>query len=333
MKILFYVVFITNLLCVFVSHGFLNLVTCAYGNDSSMELKPHDMENAYLLAKKGGNESSFIYEKDIIVIDELDTEIKKEVPQQKVTVKEKEKETKSKKEISHSLKLAYEYIEKGKKYEARNLLSDLYFAETDLKKRNKIKAELDMLNAELVFSAAPSPDAVIYFVKPGDTLIKIASQFNTTYESIMRINNKGRSTIKVGERLKVLNGKISLLIDKSNFTLTVLLNGHFIKQYPIGIGKYDKTPEEVFIVKNKLKNPVWYSPEGVYQFGDPRNLLGSRWIGFEDKGEFYGYGIHGTKEPETIGRAMSNGCIRLRNDDVEELYDYVTLKTEAVIQK
>jgi lipoprotein-anchoring transpeptidase ErfK/SrfK len=56
-------------------------------------------------------------------------------------------------------------------------------------------------------------------------------------------------------------------------------------------------------------------------------------MGFEDKGDFYGYGIHGTSEPETIGKPSSNGCIRLLNEDAEELFKFVMLKTKVVIQK
>jgi lipoprotein-anchoring transpeptidase ErfK/SrfK len=82
-----------------------------------------------------------------------------------------------------------------------------------------------------------------------------------------------------------------------------------------------------------LKNPVWYSPDGIYQFGDPKNVLGSRWIGFEDKKGLYGYGIHGTTDPDSIGREMSNGCVRLNNEDVEDLFDYVKTKMTVVIQK
>ncbi|MEK6766046.1 MAG: L,D-transpeptidase [Planctomycetota bacterium] len=43
--------------------------------------------------------------------------------------------------------------------------------------------------------------------------------------------------------------------------------------------------------------------------------------------------MHGTSEPETIGKEMSNGCIRLRNEDVEELFNYVNAKTKVVIQE
>jgi lipoprotein-anchoring transpeptidase ErfK/SrfK len=149
----------------------------------------------------------------------------------------------------------------------------------------------------------------------------------------MRINNKHRTSIKVGERLKILKGNVTVLVDKSDYTLTLLLDGRFIKQYQVGTGKSDKTPEGKFVIDNKLKNPVWYSPDGIYQFGDPKNVLGTRWIGFEDKKGLYGYGIHGTTDPDSIGKEMSNGCVRLKNEDVEDLFDYVKAKMTVVIQK
>jgi lipoprotein-anchoring transpeptidase ErfK/SrfK len=149
----------------------------------------------------------------------------------------------------------------------------------------------------------------------------------------MRINNKHRTNIRVGERLKILKGNVTVLVDKSDYTLTLLLDGHFIKQYPVGTGKSGKTPVGVFVVDNKLINPVWYSPDGIYPFGDPENVLGTRWIGFEDKEGLYGYGIHGTTDPDSIGKEMSNGCIRLTNEDVEELFNYVKAKTKVVVQE
>jgi LysM repeat protein len=250
--------------------------------------------------------------------------------QGKVLKKEKHTE---RKESANPLESAFKYIEQGKKYEARNMLSDLYLRETDQSTKSKIKEQLDILNSEIVFSQVSSPDAFFYTVKAGDSLVKIADNFKIPYKLIMQINNKNRSLIRVGERLKILKGEISLLADKSDFSLTVLLDGHYLKQFPVGIGKNNKTPVGVFFVKDKLVNPVWYSPEGVFPFGHPKNVLGTRWIGFEEQEGLYGYGIHGTAEPESIGKAESNGCIRLRNEDVEELFDFVETKTKVVIQE
>ncbi|MGR3294038.1 MAG: L,D-transpeptidase family protein [Candidatus Scalindua sp.] len=282
-----------------------------------------------------GRNGSYISEANILfTFDEADNDADQSVVQKTATGKKKKRIDRDKKDksiLTHQL--VSEYLKKGNKFEARNELSNLYFREADREKKNEIKKRLDELNEVLVFSRTPSPDAIFYEVKPGDSLSKIAKKFNTTYAFIMRINNKSRTLIKIGERLKILKGELSLLVDKSDYTLTILLNGHFIRQYPIGIGKSDKTPVGEFIVDNKLINPTWYSPEGVYQYGHPKNVLGTRWIGFEDRNDLYGYGIHGTANPGSIGRNMSNGCIRLRNENVEELFDFVKSKTRVVMQE
>ncbi len=299
MRILVSAVFIVNLFCFFISQEYAQTTAYAYDGKGHSEDKIGGIHKSYLLAQ---NEGGYIFEKDIIITTDDGDKAKKQGKKddkgrvKDTTVKKKQADDASlkafadkikaalreAKEKSYTLDMAYEHLKKDEKYKARNMFSALYFVEADHEKRNKIKAELDKLNAELVFSLTPSPDAVIYFVKSGDTLSTIALKFHTSYELIMKINNKGRQMLRIGERLKILKGEIVLLVDKSDFTLTVLLDGHFIKQYSVGIGKFDKTPEDIFVVKDKLKEPVWYSPDGVYQFGDPRNLLGTRWMGFED---------------------------------------------------
>lgn len=335
MKNMIYRIITINLSFLLMFH-YLNTAENVYGEDKIPEYLRPAAPYSSLVKDSAGN-SDYIKEGDIIITtEELDKVSDVEVSKKTVTPDNKKEEKKKKDEEKKSLysyKLVSEYLNNGKKYEARNELSDLYFAETDKARRIEIKDKLDELNAELVFSRKPSPDAVFYTVKPGDTLIKIASEFDTSYKFIMSINKKHRTNIRVGEQLKILKGNVAILVDKSDFTLTLLLNGRFIKQFSVGIGKSDKTPVGVFVVDHKLVNPVWYSPDGVYQFGDPENILGTRWIGFEDKEGLYGYGIHGTTEPDSIGKEMSNGCIRLKNEDVEELFNYVKAKTKVVIQE
>ena len=227
---------------------------------------------------------------------------------------------------------ALKYIEEGKIYDARKILSSFFFTETNESIRTKIKAKLDEINEKLVFSPRPSADSFIYTVKGGDTLSKIADEFNTTYELIMMTNEKYRTNIRVGEHLKIIKGPFYLLIDKSDYVLNITLNDHYIKQYKIGTGKNDKTPVGVFEIAEKMRNPAWYSGDGVYPFGHPKNILGTRWIGFKDKPGLYGYGIHGTKFPESIGKSESNGCIRLVNENVEEVFAFVTNDTRITIQ-
>ncbi len=228
--------------------------------------------------------------------------------------------------------LALKYLAEGKKFEARKILSQIFLTNREDKNSVKIKEQLDSINKSLVFSPEPSPDAFFYTVKGGDTLGKIAKKCKTTYELIMLINRKYRTNIRVGERLKIINGTFDVFVDKSDFKLILTLNNHYIKQYDIGTGKNDKTPVGEFEVAEKMIEPTWYSGEGVYPYGHEKNVLGTRWIGFKDKPGYYGFGIHGTANPESIGKSESNGCVRLRNKDVEEIYVFVTDKTKIVIQ-
>ncbi|MCB7129045.1 MAG: L,D-transpeptidase family protein [Candidatus Brocadiales bacterium] len=234
--------------------------------------------------------------------------------------------------LQETIDNAYEYLLRGKKEEARNLYSKALFIETSRERREIIKKHLDVLNKELVFSPKTGPGSVTYEVKSGDNLTKIAKKFNTTPGLLMRINRKKDTRLRVNEPLKVLTGTTSVLVDKKNFTLTLLIDGYYVKEFPIGTGKDDSTPEGTFFVESRLKNPVWYSPEGVYPYGHPKNILGTRWLGFKNKPGTVGYGVHGTTKPETIGTESSNGCIRMRNGDVEELYDFVTPNTKVTIK-
>ncbi len=232
-------------------------------------------------------------------------------------------------EYSESLRL----LKEGKTFEAREILSHALFADIYKSRRSEIKRILDDINQKLVFSRQPSPFSFIYTVKGGDTLAKIAKNFATSHELIMLINEKYRSNIRIGEHLKIFKGPFDVLIDKSDFELTVLLNGHYIKQYRVGTGKDNKTPVGAFEIAEMLKEPVWYSGDGVFPFGHPKNILGTRWIGFKDKPGLYGYGIHGTAFPESIGKSESNGCIRLKNEDVQELYSFITKGSKVTIRE
>lgn len=94
--------------------------------------------------------------------------------------------------------------------------------------------------------------------------------------------------------------------------------------------KEDLTPEGFFTITVKAKDP-YYRKKDI-KGGDPENPLGTRWIGF-DAAETDGrmYGIHGTNNPASIGKYVSQGCIRLQNEAVESLYDLVPVGTKILI--
>jgi lipoprotein-anchoring transpeptidase ErfK/SrfK len=99
--------------------------------------------------------------------------------------------------------------------------------------------------------------------------------------------------------------------------LAVIEDGTTVEIYDVAVGK-PSTPSPVgtFTIVNRLAHPTYYRPGVVIGPGD-RNPLGTRWMGLSEKG----YGIHGTDQPGSIGYAKSHGCIRLRNADVERLYE------------
>ena len=100
-----------------------------------------------------------------------------------------------------------------------------------------------------------------------------------------------------------------------------------MKTYVVATGVSNSTPAGTFKIVNKLANPTWFKVGAVVPPGSDENILGSRWLGLN----LSGYGIHGTIEPETLGQQITQGCVRMANSDVEELYTIIPLGTEVTI--
>jgi lipoprotein-anchoring transpeptidase ErfK/SrfK len=101
--------------------------------------------------------------------------------------------------------------------------------------------------------------------------------------------------------------------------LAVLENGMVIRVFPVAVGAaVSPSPVGQFEIVTRLANPTYYHAGVVVPPGSG-NPVGPRWIGLNQKG----YGIHGTNQPRSIGHAESHGCIRLRNHQIEELYEMV----------
>ncbi len=117
------------------------------------------------------------------------------------------------------------------------------------------------------------------------------------------------------------------MVDKSNNTLTFYSYNIPVRTFSVATGRSEEdTPVGTFPVVMLVKNP-WYLKQNI-PGGDPNNPLGSRWIGLEVPGtDGSQYGIHGTNQPDSIGAHQSAGCIRMRNEDVNWLYEYVRVGT------
>jgi L,D-transpeptidase ErfK/SrfK len=106
-----------------------------------------------------------------------------------------------------------------------------------------------------------------------------------------------------------------------------------ITQFQVAVGKKGwETPTGRFQVKEMLRDPVWKSPwTGQVASPGPNSPLGERWIGFWSDGK-NSIGFHGTPAENSLGRAASHGCVRMRNRDVKVLFDLVQVGTPVIVQ-
>lgn len=101
--------------------------------------------------------------------------------------------------------------------------------------------------------------------------------------------------------------------------LALVEGDRVVRLYDVAVGKPSTpSPRGEFRIINHVANPAWYGP-GVVVGPGKNNPLGTRWMGLNAKG----YGIHGTNAPSSIGKAASHGCIRMRKQDLEELFEMV----------
>jgi len=183
--------------------------------------------------------------------------------------------------------------------------------------RRRIEDLLGRVHIALAFSPAPMEEKIDYTIRPGDTLAGIAKAHGCTVQLLARGNGIKGDVIRPGDRLRILTGRFAVAVDKSDNELVVTLNDRFFKRYRVGTGKYERTPVGQFRITERIPQPTWWHPDGrVIPYGDKENVLGTHWLSLDVPG----YGIHGTWEPQTIGRQESAGCIRLLNEDIEELF-------------
>jgi L,D-transpeptidase ErfK/SrfK len=140
----------------------------------------------------------------------------------------------------------------------------------------------------------------------------------------------------------------ALILDRQRRLLSLLENGRLVRRFPVAVGMPGwETPVGRFQVLNKTQNPVWEHPEkGTHTPAGPANPLGSRWIGFHQdclgrrgwdgenildvKGCVVA-GFHGTPHRWTVGQALSHGCVRLYEEHVRQVFDFVSIGTPVTV--
>jgi lipoprotein-anchoring transpeptidase ErfK/SrfK len=110
-----------------------------------------------------------------------------------------------------------------------------------------------------------------------------------------------------------------VLVSIPDRKLALFENGRVVRLYRVAVGKTSTpSPAGEFKIVNRVTNPTYYHKGQVVGAGKG-NPVGTRWMGLSAKG----YGIHGTNQPNSIGKAASTGCIRMGKQDLEELFAIV----------
>ncbi|MCK4341537.1 MAG: L,D-transpeptidase family protein [Phycisphaerae bacterium] len=220
----------------------------------------------------------------------------------------------------------------GKVLEARRQLTTLLKRKLTGAEDSEVRALLTRIAKETLFSKqSVSNDPLVgsHTVQTGEYLTSIGKKYDVPPEILAAINSVHPNRIRAGQKLKVIRGPFHATIHKSKFRLDIYLGNLYVRSYRVGLGKENGTPEGVWKVKDRLSNPRYYPPASavekrIIEPDDPHNPLGEHWISLEgvegDAVGREGYGIHGTIEPESIGKAVSLGCVRMHNEEVTFLY-------------
>ncbi len=222
---------------------------------------------------------------------------------------------------------ASDSLKKGDLPEAKSLYQRLINEFPNSPEIMNWEKKIEEINIKLLFSPVLTPKSILYELKPGDTLAKIAKEFKTTAELIIKSNNLKDDKILAGRKIKVWTASFSIVVDKSQNTLILKTDEEIIKTYIVSTGINNSTPVGNFKIINKLPNPTWFKAGAVVAPNSPENILGSRWLGFD----LPGYGIHGTTDPGNLGKQITQGCVRMSNSGIEELYTIVPAGTEVTI--
>lgn len=147
-----------------------------------------------------------------------------------------------------------------------------------------------------------TPENVLSVIPPTATYKQTSSGFQLGIEGI-----QGHA--------KTADGLLSLVFFEKSNELGVVKGEELLLLYPVASGKNGPPPKESVVTKRVV------NPNG----GD--SVYGTRGLQLTDN-----YAIHGTNDPTSIGESVSNGCLRMNNEDVERLYPYIPLGTPFYVE-
>ncbi|MDT0159596.1 MULTISPECIES: L,D-transpeptidase family protein [Bacillus] len=164
---------------------------------------------------------------------------------------------------------------------------------------------------------------IYHTVRQGETLTSISMDYRRPIAQLLAANPQISNPNQIFQGQRVMIPGLpepsaipySISITLSTRRLSLLKNGILQKTYPVGIGKMlTQTPPGDYVIVNREPNP-----------GGPFGIM---WLSLSKAG----YGIHGTNNPASIGKAVSKGCVRMNNQDVLELSGIVPNGTRVMIR-
>ncbi len=183
--------------------------------------------------------------------------------------------------------------------------------------------------------------SVVHKVVPRDNLIKIARRYHSTVEGIKLFNKRKNDIVRIGDRFSIVPGPWKITLSKKARLLNLWRkekdSWQIFAVFPIGVGRKNLTPNGKFVINIRLRHPRWHGPDGrIFAYGDKENPLGDyflklRRVSPRGAKKDQGYGIHGSADDSSMGRSLSNGCIRMKNSDVEILYYLLPAMTPVEI--
>lgn len=131
--------------------------------------------------------------------------------------------------------------------------------------------------------------------------------------------------------------KGTVVVDHSERQLYLIENSNKARVYSVGVGRPGFAWSGSHKITRKAEWPSWRPPEQMLRRRPdlPRHMPGGIDNPLGARAMYLGstlYRIHGSNEPDSIGNAVSSGCIRMRNEDVEDLYDRVILGTLVIVK-
>ena len=246
---------------------------------------------------------------------------------------------------------AFELLEAGQSAEAARALSDLIsdalIPGGEGENRRDIERWVDGLERAQErhrWRARGEWPSVDFKVEPGEGLIMLRKRVLEQHPGLListgliaRANQLTRpDTLQPGDTLRIPVDRANMLVDLSARWAFYRFGDEIAAAWPVGVGKPgQETPAGQYTVGIKQEHPPWH-PRGreMVPYGDPENPLGSHWVGWIDEnGRTTDVGFHGTSEEGGVGGAVSRGCLRMKNADVEVLHDTLPQGAAVTVQR